>query len=103
MTKLTEKDVLHVAKLASLPISKKETQKYLKQLSEVIDFIGALEEVDVSKLTPTSQTTGLENVFRTDEVNEAQVLPQEEALSGTEGTHNGYFKVGAVLTQKKDK
>ncbi len=97
MVKLSEKDVLHVAKLARLDIDAKELPKLQKQLSEVVDFVGQLSEVNTNYVEPTSQTTGLENVFRTDEVNPQSGLSQDEALSGTEKTHNGYFSAGRVI------
>ena len=103
MSKLTKKDVEHVASLAKLSISDKELEKYLKQLDEVVNYIGELNEVDTENTEPTSQTTGLENVFRSDELKSQQGLSQEEALSGTEETYNGYFKVEAILTERTDK
>ncbi|KKT64597.1 MAG: Aspartyl/glutamyl-tRNA(Asn/Gln) amidotransferase subunit C [Candidatus Woesebacteria bacterium GW2011_GWA2_44_33] len=103
MSKLTKKDVEHVASLAKLSISDKELEKYLKQLDEIVNYIGELNEVDTESTEPTSQTTGLENIFRPDELKPQQSLSDEEALAGTEETHNGYFKVEAVLTERTDK
>ena len=103
MSKLTKKDVEHVAALAKLPLSDKEIETYLKQLDEVVNYIGELNEVDTKNTEPTSQTTGLENVFRSDELKAQQGSTQEEALSGTEKSYNGYFKVEAILTERTDK
>lgn len=103
MAKLTRADVLHVAKLAKLNLTDVEVEKYLKQLSSVIDFIGELSEVDTTDVEPTSQTTGLENVGRLDEENTENCLTQEQALAGSNKTYNGYFKVKAILTERSDK
>lgn len=103
MSNLTKKDVEHVARLAKLSISNKELEKYLKQLDEVINYIGELNEVDTESTEPTSQTTGLENVTRADELSPQQSLSNQEALAGTEKIHNGYFKVEAILTERTDK
>lgn len=103
MSKLTKKDVEHVASLAKLSIGDKELEKYLKQLDEVVNYIGELNEVDTENTEPTSQTTGLENVFRSDELKSQQGLSQEKVLSGTEKSYNGYFKVEAILTERRDK
>lgn len=103
MAKLTRDDVLHVAKLAKLTLSKGEIEKFRKQLSEVISYISQLSEVDTKNTKPTAQTTGLENVKRDDGVRSEDSLSQEEALSGTDKTHNGYFKVGAILEERSDK
>ena len=101
MAKLTEDDVLHVAKLAKLTLSDEELQKFQKQLSAIVEYINQLEEIDTSKVEPTSQTTGLENVTREDEVKPDNTLSQEEALSGTDRTFNGYFVVDAILEKDK--
>ena len=103
MTKLTKDEVLHVAKLAKLNLSDYEITKFLPQLSNVIDFIGQLKEVDIKDVEPTAQVTGLENVFREDEVDSCGVLSNEAALGGTDKIFNGYFKVGAILTERSDK
>ena len=99
MGSLSRDDVLHVAKLAKLTLTLKEVTKFQEQLTKIIDYISQLSEVDTSNLEPTSQTTGLENVFRPDEVKPTG-FSQNEALSGTDKTHNGYFVVDAVLNKK---
>jgi len=103
MARLTKADVLHVAKLAKLDLSKSEVEKYLKQLSKIVDYISELTEVDTSNVEPTSQTTHLENVLREDLVKPEDCLSQEEAISGTEKTYNAYFVVPGILKEKKDK
>ncbi|KKR44363.1 MAG: aspartyl/glutamyl-tRNA amidotransferase subunit C [Candidatus Woesebacteria bacterium GW2011_GWF1_40_24] len=101
MVKLNKEDVLHVAKLAKLNISDQEIDKFTPQLSNVINYFGELSEVDTEGVEPTSQTTGLENVSRPDNLGSS--LSPEEAISGSDKIHNGYFKVGAVLTERTDK
>ncbi|KKU09396.1 MAG: aspartyl/glutamyl-tRNA amidotransferase subunit C [Candidatus Woesebacteria bacterium GW2011_GWB1_45_5] len=103
MAKLKKSDVLHVAKLAKLKLTEEEIEKFTPQLSNIVDFVGQLSEVDIKGIDPTSQTTGLENVYRKDEARSSQGLTQDEAISGTDETHNGYFKVDAILTERSDK
>ena len=103
MSKLTKKDVEHVARLSNLKLTPQETEKYLKQLSEVINYVEELNEVDTSQTEPTSQTTGLEDRLRLDEVKAERTLTKDEALSGTDKTHNGYFVVPAILEERSDK
>jgi aspartyl-tRNA(Asn)/glutamyl-tRNA(Gln) amidotransferase subunit C len=103
MAKLTKVDVVHVAKLAKLSLSEEEIKKYSDQLSAVIDYFGELSAVDTTNIEPTSQTTGLENVYREDIVISDQPLTQDQALSGSDKIYNGYFKVGAILSERTDK
>jgi aspartyl-tRNA(Asn)/glutamyl-tRNA(Gln) amidotransferase subunit C len=88
-------DVLHIAKLANLPLSKEEIQKYEKQLSEILEYIEKLKQVKTHDVLETSQVTGLENVTRNDE--SAPSLSQKEAISGAKNTQNGNFKVKAIF------
>lgn len=88
-------DVLHVAKLANLPLKPEEKEKFGKQLSEILSYVEKLKEVDTKNIEITSQVTGLENVTREDEAEPS--LTQEEALSNTKSQNNGMFKVKAIL------
>ena len=87
--KLSKKQVLHVAQLSNLKLTKAEIKKFTPQLAKIIDFVGALNEVDTSNTKPTSQTTGLVNVTRVDEVKVENIL-----------TLDGYYKVPALLTNR---
>lgn len=88
-------DVTHVAKLANLPLTDEEKKKFEKQLEETLDYVKQLEEIGTKGVEPTSQVTGLENVVREDETRPS--LPQEEVLKNSKSTHNGFFKVPAIL------
>lgn len=92
---LTEEEVRHVAKLAQLGLSEEETEKFRKQLSTILEFVSELQELDTKNTEPLSQTTGLKNVFREDEIRPS--LTQEEALANAKERHKGYFKVKAIL------
>jgi aspartyl-tRNA(Asn)/glutamyl-tRNA(Gln) amidotransferase subunit C len=88
-------NVQKVAKLANLQITKDEETTFEKQLSDVLDYIGLLDEVDTKDVKPTSQVTGLENVTQEDEARSS--LPQEAVLANTKNGYNGSFKVKAIL------
>lgn len=102
MIKLKKEEVLHVAKLAKLNLTDAEIEKFTPQLSSVIDYFSELSEVDTN-IEPTSQTTGLEDVYRNDEVAHGIPLTEEEATGGSASVHNGYFKVKAILAGRTDK
>lgn len=94
-SKLTEDEVRHVAKLAGLTLNPSEVKKFQKQLSEILNYIETLKEVETKDVEITSQVAGLENVFREDKVEKS--LSQEEALSGAKKKHQGRFKVKAIF------
>lgn len=99
MAKLSLDEVKHISKLSKLDLTSGEIIKFQSQLSKIVDYISKLSEVDTSNLESTSQTTGLENVLRPDEI-KPDIFSQEEALSGTEKTNNGYFEVDQVLDKE---
>ncbi len=103
MSKLTKQDVLHVANLANLSLTDNEVDKFTTQLSSIVNYMEELNEVDTTNISPTTQTTGLVNILRNDEIKTDQIFTQDEALSGTDETHNGYFKVPAILSERSDK
>jgi aspartyl-tRNA(Asn)/glutamyl-tRNA(Gln) amidotransferase subunit C len=103
MSKLTKDEVLHVAKLAQLNLDDAGIKKFLPQLTSVVDFISQLKEVDTEGVEPTAQVTGLTNVFRKDLVDSAKTLSSDAATGSTDKLYNGYFKVGAILSERSDK
>lgn len=88
-------DITHVAKLANLPLSDEEKEKYTKQLSEVLDYIAKLNELDTTNIEETSQVTGLTNITREDTT--LPSLPQEDALSQAKNKFNGLFAVKGIF------
>ncbi len=93
---LSNTDILHLAALANLDLTSAEIEKLKGDLSIVIEHFADLKNLNTDNLMPTSQTTGLINVTRQDEVNPDSILPVSSATSGTD-THNDYFVVSALL------
>lgn len=93
---ISKKEVERVAKLAYLDISEKEKNLYVEQLSEVLDYVGQLKEVDTKNVEPTAQVTGLENVYEGDIPRPSESSPND-LLAGTPEMQDGYVKVKAVL------
>ena len=86
---LSQEEVKHIAGLAGLKLSKGEIKKLQEELSRTLDYIKVLDELNVEKIEPTSQVTGLKNVFRNDKIEPS--FSKSEALSGTEAKTDGYF------------
>lgn len=97
MAKLTTDDIKHLALLANLPIETEEVKRYQEQLSEVLDHVDQLAEVDTEGTEPVSQTTHQSNVSRVDRIDTTRLLLQDEALSGSEKIYNGLFVVSRII------
>lgn len=99
MSSLTTDDILRLAKLANLTLTDREISSLKTQLSDVIDYFEELKKVSTDNVIPTSQTTGLEDVLRSDEVDTTRILPVEDAIAGTDKIHNDYFVVDQVINK----
>src|SRR5271170_4471181 len=53
--KITREEVLRVAELAHLELSPEEVELYRGQLDEILNYIGKLEQLDVSNVEPMAQ------------------------------------------------
>ncbi len=89
-------DVKKTAKLANLALTSQEEKTLEAQLNDILSYVEKIDSLDVKDVTPTSQVTGLENVTFNDKFSDDS-LSQDDALSGDKNTHNGMFKVKAVL------
>jgi aspartyl-tRNA(Asn)/glutamyl-tRNA(Gln) amidotransferase subunit C len=94
---LTIKEVEHVARLARLRLTPEELEKMRVQLSNILDHIDMLKEVDVSDVPPTAQVTDLLNILRADEVSTS--LPREDVLANAPDQEDGMFKVKAIFDE----
>lgn len=94
---LSTEEVKHIAKLARLGLENGEVDKFSKQLSDILEYVKLLEEVDTENVEPTSQVTGLMNVSRKDKV--SKKCTKEELLACTElPVEKGQIKVKPVIT-----
>lgn len=103
MSGLNKKQVVHIANISNLKLTDKEIKKFELQLSKVVDYIKLLNEVDTKNVKPTYQVVGLSNVFHQDEIDTLNILTQDKALLNSKSSHNGLFKVKAILEGRSEK
>lgn len=96
--KLTSDQVKKVAKLANLPLSNEEEEKYADQLSNILDYIEQLNKVDTSNVEPTFNVTVQANVMREDTT--AGCLSQKEAILNAPKKKNGMFETKGVFEEE---
>lgn len=99
-TSVTTDTVSHIAKLASIPITKDEEEKLANGFTTTMKVVDELFAVSVDGVEPTHQVTGLENVMRDDVVDSTRTFTQEQALLNASRTHNGFFVVDQVIDQE---
>ncbi len=93
--KLTSKDVEHVAMLARLELTEQEKDMFAEQLTEILEYVNKLNELDTSRVEPVFHVVPLKNVFREDE--EKPSLSPEEALRNAPDRGGNFFRVPKVV------
>ena len=68
MTTISTSDIQHLASLSSLALADNEVDGLRQDLEKIITYIEKLKELDTTDVEPTYQVTGLENVWREDEI-----------------------------------
>ena len=91
---ISRKEVEHVARLARLHFDDEELARLQGELSQIIDYVQQLAELDLSGLQPTSHAVALKNVFRRDVP--VQGLTQDEAMSNGPDVERGQFAVPRI-------
>ncbi|MDQ3548889.1 MAG: Asp-tRNA(Asn)/Glu-tRNA(Gln) amidotransferase subunit GatC, partial [Chloroflexota bacterium] len=85
------------AALARIGLTAEEMERMRDQLSDVLDHIEMLQEVNTDDILPTAQVIQQQNVMRDDVVRPS--LPREQVLLNAPDQEDGYFRVNAVLDQ----
>lgn len=93
--KLTVEQVRHVATLARLSLSSEEEERYATQLSDILDAVVRLEELDVSGVEPTSHATLVSSLLREDVMRPS--LPPDKALANAPARVGTSFAVPKIL------
>ena len=83
--------VLHVARLARLRLSEEELDRMAGEMSEILEHVETMNELDLEGVEPTSHVVELQNVLREDVPWEC--LPRERALEQAPDAADGGFRV----------
>jgi aspartyl-tRNA(Asn)/glutamyl-tRNA(Gln) amidotransferase subunit C len=88
---IEREQVLHVAKLARLGLSKDEVERMAGELSGILEHVDRISELDLEDVAPTSHVVELENVLRADVPHES--LDRDVALAQAPDPVDGAFRV----------
>lgn len=96
MTKVTLEEVQHLATLSSLQLSDEEVVSLQQDISNILDYINQLDELDTEGIEPTYQVTDLKNVWR-DDVAMDSTVSREGLLGLSKEQADSQVKVPKVL------
>ena len=88
---ITRDGVLHVAALARLELTEDEITRLETQLSDILEAVGKVSELDLADVPATSHPLDVVNVWDEDEPRDC--LPVDEALANAPEREGGFFKV----------
>jgi aspartyl-tRNA(Asn)/glutamyl-tRNA(Gln) amidotransferase subunit C len=92
---LSREDVEHIALLARLHLSEDEKERYREQLSNILDHISKLQELDTSNVQPMSSVVVEQSRLREDIPTPA--MPREDLLRNAPSSDDDQFKVPPIL------
>lgn len=98
---ITKEDLQKLADLSRLNLSDEELNSFETDLSGLVDYVSQLDELDLKDIEPTSQVTGLMNVFREDMLDsksqEDLLANRELFLKNAAAVQDGFIAVPAVF------
>ena len=95
MSTISRDDVAKLAKLARLALTDDELDAFAGQLDSILGYVGAIQSVDVTGVTPTGNPLRELNVTRPDIVQFS--LTQQQALAEAPLAEDGRFVVPQIL------
>jgi aspartyl-tRNA(Asn)/glutamyl-tRNA(Gln) amidotransferase subunit C len=104
MAVLTRAQVEAVAALAHLELDAGEVELFARQLGDILDHAGALQQLDTSGVPPTSYGVASRGAERPDEVRPSLGAddvfgnaPERDRSAGAAQAGGGFFKVPRVI------
>jgi aspartyl-tRNA(Asn)/glutamyl-tRNA(Gln) amidotransferase subunit C len=90
MAGISEDDVRHVAQLARLELSADEVGKFQQQLSQILEAVSKVSELDLADVPPTAHPLELANAWAEDEP--VDCLPLDDVFANAPDRDDDYFR-----------
>lgn len=94
---LSHEEVVHIANLARLELSKEELKRYQEQLSSILEHVDKLRALDTTNIQSLDSIIIEQSRLREDAPGEC--LTEEELLSNAPSSAENQFRVPPVLDQ----
>lgn len=89
-----EKLVKEIASLARLDLSQEETEMFVLQFKDILEYVSILNEVDTENIPPAYLSSANKSVMREDEIQDS--VPTEEFLSNAPHSKDDYVVIPRV-------
>lgn len=89
--RITDETIEYVAILSKLELSDKEKEQAKKDMTDILNYMDKLNELDTEGVEPLSHTFSVHNVFREDIVGNTD--EREKILANAPAKKDGSFQV----------
>ena len=90
MARITRDEVLHVARLARLELSDDEVTKFQAELSDILEAVSKVAELDLADVPPTAHPLQIANAWADDVAR--LCLPLDEVFANAPDRDGDYFR-----------
>ncbi len=94
---ISREEVEHVAYLARLGLTEEEKERLQGQLSDILQHVAMINQLDTEAIPPTAQVIPLQNVERADEPRPS--FPPDAILANAPRSEDQQLKVPPVLEE----
>jgi aspartyl-tRNA(Asn)/glutamyl-tRNA(Gln) amidotransferase subunit C len=94
IVKVDEKLVREIAALARLDLTEEETEMFVSQFRDILDYVSILNEVDTENVQPAYLSSANQNLPREDEIEAS--IPTNEFLSNAPQAKDNYVGIPRV-------
>ncbi len=88
-------EIEKVAKLSRIKLTNEEKNSFRDQLTDILDYMEKLNELNTDDVPLMAYATTLSNVFREDKVRSS--FARQEILKLSPSNINGFFKVPKII------
>lgn len=92
---ISREEVEHVARLARLELTDEEIERFVDQLSAVLERARRIQSLHLDDVPPTSHPVAIQNVMRPDEV--VEPLSPNDILANAPDREGPLFRVPRIL------
>jgi aspartyl-tRNA(Asn)/glutamyl-tRNA(Gln) amidotransferase subunit C len=91
MARITRDEILHVARLARLELTDDEVGRLQDELSDILEAVSKVSELDLSDVPPTSHPLAIANAWAEDE--RVPSLTLDDVFANAPDREDDHFKV----------
>ena len=90
MARITRDEVLHVARLARLELTDDEVTKFQAELSDILEAVSKVSELDLEGVPPTAHPLEIANAWADDEPRPC--LPLDDVFANAPERDDDHFR-----------